>query len=309
MHQTTCMHHASLPDYDRDNTEFDTVTPSVLPEILSEETEHVYAVLEQTQLQQPPTVIQLLDETTEQDQQSHLERVPSGRFQDVTNQTGQKSRSATWTSAQQSMVGAKRKNENLELVHIYDDVPIVREERSRVTTDIDDGSSYPANYRKHSLPANLQSGVNHYSNTSQDCPVSNGSDTKPDESIPIYSRPDMNKKREGHQKKKEQKEQEERKAALQRVSGSSSPPLPQLTERGQKNEQSTATDSGFVFDGQQQTDIDLEFGKHHDGPNSNPDDNLFTDNNECLYDMPTSLELVPKKSKNTVEGSMEEDKL
>ena len=301
--------HVDLPTLDLEREVEDNELPTtprlnVLSDsvILSEETGHVYAVLEQTKPQQSPSVTQL-DETTEQDQQSRqiLERAPSGGFQDITAQTGQKSRSATWTSAQQSMVGTKPKNENLELVHIYDDVPIVRE--GRAATDMDTGSAYPANYRKHSLPANL--GVNQHFNTSRDFPVSNG--TKPDESIPIYSRPDMNKKREGRQKKREQKEQEERMAALQKESGSSSPPLPQLTEREQKNERSTVTDSGVVFDGQQQTDIDLEFGKHHDGPNSNPDDNVFTDNNECLYYMPTSLELVPKKRKNITEGSMEED--
>ena len=266
--------------------------------MLSEEMEHVYAVLEQTQPQQPPSVTQL-DESTEQDRQLRqiLERVPSNGFQEVTGQTGQKSRSATWTSAQQSMVGAKLRNANLELVQcrVYDDVPIVSE--GRVAADMDDGLSYPANYRKHSLPANLS--VNQHSNTSWDFPVSNGSDTRPDESIPIYSFPDMNKKREGRQRKRKQKEEEERMVALQKVSASSSPPL---------TEPSVATDSGVVVDGQQhQADIDLKFGKHRDGPNSNPDDNVFTDYNECLYDMPTSLELVPKKSKNITEGSVEED--
>ena len=63
------------------------------------------------------------------------------------------------------------------------------------------------------LPASL--GGHQLSNTSQDYPVSNESDKKTDESIPIYSKPDMNKKRE-ERRKREQKEQEERTAALQK---------------------------------------------------------------------------------------------
>ena len=117
--------------------------------ILSEETEHVYAVLEQTQPQHSPSVIQL-DETTEQDQHSHviLESISNSGFQYVTGQMGQKSQSATWTSAQQSMLGAKPKIKNLELVHIYDDVPIVRE--GRATANIDNGLSY------YDMPTSLE---------------------------------------------------------------------------------------------------------------------------------------------------------
>ena len=294
--------HASISDHERVEEVSDTISIPIintsLPAILSEETEYVYTVLEQTQLQQPPTVIQL-EETTEQDQQSCfiLETVPSNGFQAVTDRTGPKSRSAAWTSAQQSMVGAKPRNLNLELVQIYNNMTIERE--GRAAADVDAGSLYPGNYREHSLPANL--GVNQHSNMSQDCLVSYGCDTKPDEPIPIYSHPDMNKKREAHQKKKEQKEQEERMVALQKVSSSSCSPLPQITERKLKNKLSIATDSGTVVDGQQQADTDLKFGKQFDRPKNNPDDKVLMDNDECLYDAPTSLDLVPKKN-NIIAG-------
>ena len=144
--------------------------------IVSEDTEHVYAVLEQTQLQQPTTITQS-NETMliKQDQQTHLtESMPSNGFQFVTNRTGLKSQSATWTSAQHSTVGSKPRHENLELVQIYDNVMIETEGRS--VTDTNNGPSYPGNYRKHSLLASL--GGHQLSNTSQDYPVSNESDKR-----------------------------------------------------------------------------------------------------------------------------------
>ena len=266
--------------------------------IVSEDTEHVYAVLKQTQLQQPANIAQLNETmSTEQDQQTHLtETIPSNGFQHDTNQTGLKSQSATWSSAQQSTVGSKPRHANLELVQIYDNVII--ETEGRTVTDIDNGPSYPKKYRKHSLPPDLDG--HQCSNASQNCPIS---DKKTDESIPIYSQPDMNKKREERRKKREQKEQEEEESMviLQKVSSPSSPPLPQLTEssRRQENEPLIETDSGAVVDEQQQTNTDhLKLGKQFSEQNNNPDDKVPMGKDECLYDEPISLNLVPKKSKN-----------
>ena len=69
----------------------------------------------------------------------------------------------------------------------------MRQTEELLATDTNNGPSYPGNYKKHSLPANL--GGHHHSNASQDYPVSNESDKKTEESIPIYSKPDMNKKK------------------------------------------------------------------------------------------------------------------
>ena len=90
--------------------------------IVSEDMEHVYAVLEQTHLQQPTRITQL-NETMliEQTEQSHqLETVPSDQFQCLTNQAGLTLRSATWASAQPSNVRPKPRHENLEMIQIYD---------------------------------------------------------------------------------------------------------------------------------------------------------------------------------------------
>ena len=99
-------------------------------QILSEDTEHVYAVLEQTH-QQQPTIVTQRNETMliEQAQQIQIlqETVPSDDFQYGTNQTVElKSRSATWASAQQSKLGPNQKprHENLELVQIYDNATL-----------------------------------------------------------------------------------------------------------------------------------------------------------------------------------------
>ena len=292
--------------------------------ILSEDTDHVYAVLEQTHLQQP-TIVAQRNETmlTEQAQQIQIlqETVPSDDFQHVTNQTvGLKSRSATWASAQQSKLGPNQKprHENLELVQIYDNV-IVEPKGRAVARDMDNEASYPQNYRKHSLPANLGEHLGPMAaDASQDCPTSNGPDEMADESIPtcIYSKPDMNKKKEERQRKRELKEQEERMAALQNnVSFSSGPPPPpQVTELESELWESNTetlieTGSGVMIDGQQQTDSETDkqkFGKQlligQQGADKVPQGN-----DECLYDTPTSLDLIPKRSQNITQRKEKED--
>jgi hypothetical protein len=286
--------------------------------ILSEDTEHVYAVLEQTHLQQPTTIVIQRNETvlTEEAQQTHeilLETVPSNEFQHVTNQTvGLESRSATWGSAQQLKFRPKPRHESLELVQIYDNV--VAEPKVRaVARDMDNKSLYPGNYRKHSLPVNVgehQNSTVIETDASQDFPASNEPDEKTDESIPIYSKPDMSKKREERRRKRELKEQEGRTMALQKVSLSSSPPPLEVTELEREPQKSDdeisierGSGPGVVIDGQQQTDSDnnhLEFGKQLQicEKSNNPDNKVPQGNNECLYDTPTSLDLIPKRTQS-----------
>ena len=301
-----------------------TSRPTVLsPDLvtLSEDTDHVYAELEQTHLHQP-TIVAQRNETmlTEQAQQIQIlqETVPSDDFQHGTNQTvGLKSRSATWASAQQSKLGPNQKPrcENLELVQIYDNV-IVEPKGRAVARDMDTEASYPRNYRKHSLPANLDEHLDPMAaDASRDCPASNGPNETAGESIPtcIYSKPDMNKKREERQRKREQKEQEERMAALQNdVSFSSGPPPPpQATElesepRESNTETSIETGSGVMIDGQQQIDSETDkqkFGKQL----LIGQDKVPQGNDECLYDIPTSLDLIPKRSQNITQRKEKED--
>ena len=292
--------------------------------MLSEDTEHVYAVLEQTHLQQP-TIFAQQNETMliEQAQQIQIlqETVPSDNFQHGTNQiVGLKSRSATWASAQQSKLGPNKKprHENLELVQIYDNV-IVEPKGRAVARDMDKEASYPRNYRKHSLPANLSEHLDSIAtNASQDCPASNGPDKTADKSIPtcIYSKPDMNKKREERQRKRELKEKEERMAVLQNdISFSSGLPLPpQVTEvEGELRESNTETlietGSGVVIDGQQETDSNTDkhkFGKQLQMGQWSAD-KVPQGNDECLYDTPTSLDLIPKRSQNITQRKEKED--
>jgi hypothetical protein len=217
--------------------------------VLSEDTEHVYAMLEQTHLQQP-TIAAQQNETvlTEQTQQTR----------DIL----------------------------LETVN---------------------------------APANLGEHQNSMTNASQDFPASNEPDKKTDESIPIYSKPDMSKKREERRRKRELKEQEERTVALEKVSFPSSPPPPQVTELEREPRKSDAETSierglGVVIDGQQQTDSDnnhLEFGKQLQigQQSNNPDDKVPQGNDESLYDAPTSLDLIPKRvrSQNITPRKKKED--
>jgi hypothetical protein len=303
-----------------DNEHPITSRPTVLsPDsvVLSEDTEHVYAVLEQTHLQQPTTIVAQRNETvlTEQAQQTHeipLETEPSNEFQHVTNPVGLESRSATWASAQQSKFRPKPRHESLELVQIYDNVMAEPKVRA-IARDMDNKPSYPGNYRKHSLPVNLgehQNSTVIETDASLDFSASNEPDEKTDESIPtcIYSKPDMSKKREERQRKRELKEQEERTVALEKVSFPSSPPPPQVTElerepRKSDAEMSIERGSGVVIEGQQQTESDndhLKFGKQLQicEKSNNPDDKVPQGNDECLYDTPTSLDLIPKRTRS-----------
>ena len=53
-----------------------------------------------------------------------------------------------------------------------------------------------------------------------------------------------------------------------------------------------------MVDRQQRTDTDLKFGKQFSEQNNNPDDKVPMGKDECPYDEPIILNLVPKKSKN-----------
>ena len=288
---------------------------------LSEDTEHVYAVLEQTH-QQQPTIVAERNETMliEQTQQIQIlqETVPNDDFQHDT--VGLKSQSATWASAQRSKLGPNQKprHENLELEQIYDNM-IVEPKGRAVARDMDNEASYPRNYRKHSLPTNLGEHLDPMAtDASQDSSASNGPDKTADESIPtcIYSKPDMNKKREERQRKRELKEKEERMAALQNdVSFSSGLPLPpQVTEvEGEPRETNTETlietGSGVMIDGQQETDSSTDkhkFGKQLQMGQWSAD-KVPQGNDKCLYDTPTSLDLIPKRSRNITQKKEKED--
>ena len=149
-------------------------TVTVLPDsvIVSDDTEHVYAVLEQTHAQ--PTNVAQLNKATEQ--------APNPQY--VTNQTGPKSQSTTWAPGQHSKIRPKLpRHENLDLV-----LNVTVEMEERTATNTENEHSYPANFRKHSLPANFSEQQHSTANTLQDCPVFNGNENGSNEVTdePIY---------------------------------------------------------------------------------------------------------------------------
>ena len=105
-------------------------------------------------------------------------------------------------------------------------------------------------------------------------------------------------------------------AALQNdVSFSSGLPLPpQVTEvEGEPRESDTETlietGSGVMIDGQQETDSNTDkqkFGKQLQMGQWSAD-KVPQGNDECLYDTPTSLDLIPKRSQNITQGKENED--
>ena len=125
-----------------------------------------------------------------------------------------------------NQVRPKSRHENLEMIQIYDTVTTEPNGKT-IAKDMDNGPPCAEIYRKHSLPANLDKHHHSVANATQDCSISNGPKIGPNEMTdePIYSQPDMNKKREEPRKKREQKKQREGMAALHNVPPYSSSPL------------------------------------------------------------------------------------
>ena len=94
----------------------------------------------------------------------------------------------------------------LELIEIYDNVnPVEVKQQGREPESVEcDEPLYPGHLRKYSLPANI-SVIKH--STSSQCSSSHAgtesSHTKPGQSTPLYSVPDMKKKREEHKKREQ----------------------------------------------------------------------------------------------------------
>ena len=227
----------------------------------SENTEYVYAVLEQThQLQQQPSFAITVEEERQQPMQSQLkqETLPGNGQQDTSDQFKQKERSASWASGHNSKVNPKHSSRNmkLELIQIYDSVtPIeVKLQGREESVECDGSSVYQDHPRKHSLPSNISVLKQ---TTSPHCSSSHtgteSSHTKLGQSIPVYSVPDMKKKREGC-KKREQRTDDYISGELLPLEG----------------------------------------------------DQVLTVDNVCLYDEPTSLSLVPKRSGTVIPRKKEE---
>ena len=234
-----------------------------------EDTEHVYAVLEQThQLQQQPSLAITVEEETQQTMQSQLkqETLAGNGQQDTSDQFKQKERSASWASGHNSKVNPKHSSRNmkLELIQIYDSVtPIeVKLQGREESVECDGSSVYQDHLRKHSLPSNISVLKQ---TTSPHCSSSHtgteSSHTKLGQSIPVYSVPDMKKKREERKKREHKTESDDY------TGGELLPP-----ERGRDQVLTVNTD------------------------------------NVCLYDEPTSLSLVPKRNGAAIQRRKEEGK-
>ena len=236
-----------------------------------EDTEHVYAVLEQThQLQQQPSLAITVEEETQQTMQSQLkqETLAGNGQQDTSDQFKQKERSASWASGHNSKAKENNSSRNmkLELIQIYDSVttgPVeVKLQGKEAELVESDESLYQNHLRKHSLPASI-SVLKH--STSSCCSSSRtgaeSSHTKPGQSVPVYSVPDMKKKRE------KRKEREQKTESDDYTGGELLPP-----ERGRDQVLTVNTD------------------------------------NVCLYDEPTSLSLVPKRNGAAIQRRKEEGK-
>lgn len=266
---------------------------SDLSVIFSDDAYHIYAVLEQTQ----PTAF---SETTEENQQSHdeVDTIPKTetQLQDAIGQPEQKFRSATWTSSRQFTVRPEQRNVNPV---IYDNVTVKDEGEVTVVGRGGGPNLHTSSYRKQSLPDHFSKNPHTASNVLQNYTgLPSGSETKHSESFPVYSIPDMKKKRDEHRKREEQKEREERmQEASRKISSSSCAPLLEREEIDQKIELPPAIESGAIMGVEEQhqidayLDIERQFGKHC------YDDKVFIGIGEYFYDTPcTNFRPGPNKN-------------
>ena len=283
----------------------------ILPQATSEETEHLYAVLEQTQQHENTDAVELDGATTAQIVRPHL-LDNGGSLEDTSNggNSQWKSRSVTLIHPSKRSLPHSSRDESFELVQIYDDVIPVRntlQEREEEVLERLICHSNP--HRKHSLPANLAIFHSSMAPQSQNCGLQTGLNSSSDkleeiqESIPIlYSDSDMKMKREACQEKKEQKDREDREEwmeALRTISTSSCP-----TFLSQMKGVPVLTEIDDETGGQDLTYRNIGHGtlwNDYENPTKLLNETFAVcDVND--YDDPTCLDLVSKRGKTAVTG-------
>ena len=296
----------SVEDTNQIDTLHANVNDSPSPHL--EQTEHVYALLEAPQLSSSSV------DVTETGEGIQTPEITETRDTSIQIKQKPKSKSTTQTSIPQTK--GRLQSSPREFVQIYD---LVGPETSVVYDEICH-TSRPS--RKRSLPGNLA--VLQCSTASPpNLPQQTGSLTA--KSPPIYSIPDMKKKREERMKNIEEMDKEERIEALRKISTTSCPPfmLINLTpkecvegcnsqnpvyinntdvtgrkvERHRVNPTKMLTLNHSIEEEEEcssqnptyinHTDV-LKIERHYEDPTKT----LFP----SVYDEPTSLNLVPKKT-------------
>ena len=311
----------SVEDTNQIDTLHANVNDSPSPHL--EQTEHVYALLEAPQL--PPSSVDVT-ETGENIQTLTTPEITETQDTSIQIKQKPKSKSTTHTSIPQTK--GRLQSSPREFVQIYD---LVGPETSVVYDEICH-TSRPS--RKRSLPANLAV-LQSSTRSSQTSPEQSGSVAA--KSPPIYSIPDMKKKREERMKKIEEMNKEERIEALRKISITSCPPfmLTNLTpkesetdsevgcnsqnpvyinntdvtarkvERHHENPTKMLTLNQSIEEEVEcssqnptyinHTDV-LKIEEHYEDPTKTLNQVLPFTHDASVYDEPTSLNLVPKKT-------------
>ena len=306
-----------------DTNQIDTLHANVndSPSTHSEPTEHVYALLEAPQLSSSSVIV------TETGEGIQTQMTPEiTETQDTSIQIKQKPKSTTHTSIPQTK--GRLQSSPREFVQIYD---LVGPETSVVYDEICH-TSRPS--RKRSLPANL---AVLQSSTASPPTSQQQTGSLAAKSPPIYSIPDMKKKREERMKKIEDMDKEERIEALRKISTTSCPPfmLTNLTPKESETDFEVGCNSqNPVYINN--TDVTArKVERHHENPTKMLTLNqLIEEEVECssqnptyinhtdvlkiekhyedptktlfpsVYDEPTSLNLVPKKTNRKTSETM-----
>ena len=277
----------------------------------SEPTEHVYALLEAPQLSSSSVVV---TETGEGIQTPMTPEITETQDTSIQIKQKPKSKSTTHTSIPQTK--GRLQNSPREFVQIYD---LVGPETSVVYDEICH-TSRPS--RKRSLPANLAV-LQSSTALPPNLPQQTGSFAA--KSSPIYSIPDMKKKREECMKKIEEMDKEERIEALRKISTTSCPPFMLINLTPKESEEGCNSQNPVYINNTDVTARKVE--RYHENPTKMLTLNqLIEEEVECssqnptyinhtdvlkieehyedptktlfpsVYDEPTSLNLVPKKT-------------
>ena len=256
--------------------------------IYCEQTGHVYAVLEETQLSATPSDNERVDNNNIQSQISVATTAQEETLETLNQSRQQITNSCSVCQQQKETSQNLLSGGHFEFVQIYDNVSPETVVYANILHQRGSG-------RKHSLPASLvipqKSSASSSNGSSGRSKVTDLVENKPEEPSPIYSVPDMKKKREGRLKKILEMEGEAKRDALRKISSVSCPPLLLTKESSIAHETRRESDSQSPIYANHPKLSEIQ--EHNHKPSNEA---LTADDDAGLYEEPTVLNMFPKKT-------------
>ena len=257
--------------------------------IYCEQTGHVYAVLEETQqLSAIPTDNERVDNNDIQSQISVASTAQEETLETLNQSRQQITNSCSVCQQQKETSQNLLSGGHFEFVQIYDNVSPETVVYANILHQRGPG-------RKHSLPASLvipqKSSASSSNGSSGRSRVTDLVENKPEEPSPIYSVPDMKKKREGRLKNILEMEGEARRDALRKISSTSCPPLLLTKESSIAHETRRESDSQSPIYANHPKLSEIQ--EHNHKPSNEA---LAADDDAGLYEEPNVLNMFLKKT-------------